>query len=323
MNDPARSIKAGVIGTGSLGKNHARLYHSSSNISGVYLYDIMKDRSEKIAGEYDATVCATDEELLDICDVVSICTPATDHFDSVMKAFGKDVHVLVEKPIASDSIQGRKMVDLALNRGLVFQVGHIERFNGTYKAVRKLINRPLFIESHRLGTFVPRGIDVSVVVDLMIHDIDLVLDILGGEKLVDLKASGAAILTGEPDIVNARLEFESGCVANLTSSRISREPLRKIRFFQENIYVSADFRAKEIEAFSKADNISMDRLSSDPRSFIEKLDIEVDQSEPLMMEIESFLEAVRRGNDPEVTGEEGLNALIIAEKVIESIKTDR
>lgn len=323
MNRTGHGIKAGVIGTGSLGKNHARLYSSSDAVSELYLYDMIAERAGEVAAQHGAQVSSSHEELLDLCDVVSICTPATDHFATVKSAFERNVHVLVEKPIASDSEQGREMVALAAEKGLVFQVGHIERFNGTFKAVKKLIHKPLFIESHRLGTFVPRGIDVSVVVDLMIHDIDIVLDLLRGDRLIDLKASGAAILTGSPDIVNARLEFESGCVANLTASRISREPLRKVRFFQEKIYVSADFRAKEIEAFSKSDDVSMETLAKDPRAFIKKLDVKVDKSEPLKMEIESFLGAVQNGSAPEVTGQEALDALMIAERILDCIKKDR
>ncbi len=323
MNGSGLGIRAGVIGTGSLGRNHARIYASSDAVSELYLYDMIDETVSEVASLHQGKICRSPGELLDNCDVVSICTPATDHYATVSSAFEKNVHVLVEKPIASDSRQGREMVDLASGKGLVFQVGHIERFNGTYRAVKELIDKPLFIESHRLGTFVPRGIDVSVVVDLMIHDIDLVLDLLRGDPLIDLKASGAPILTGSPDIVNARLEFRSGCVANLTASRISREPLRKMRFFQENRYVSADFRAKELEAFVKSDVVTMETLADDPSSFIRKLDVEVDKAEPLMLEIESFLKAASSGRAPEVTGEEALDALVIAERVVDCIKKDR
>ncbi len=320
MNKTGRDLKAGVIGVGSLGKNHARLYSSADFVGEMFLYDMIPERAEKVSREYGAEICKSVEDLLSRCDVVSICTHATDHFRTVSSAFEKGVHVLVEKPIASDSSDGEKMVRLAEEKGLVFQVGHIERFNGTFLAVRALLDKPLFIESHRLGTFSPRGTDVSVVVDLMIHDIDLVLTILENDRLVDMKASGAAILTGSPDIVNARLEFESGCVANLTASRISREPLRKVRFFQENLYISADFREKKVEAFSKSDDLSMVELSADPRAFIREFDVEVDQSEPLRLEIESFLDAVRKGTTPEVTGRQALEALKIAERILESIE---
>lgn len=313
-------IKAGVIGTGSLGANHARIYSALECVDSVLLYDRIPERAEAAAAKFGAGICSSPEELLERVDVVSVCTPASDHHDSVMKAFDSGVHVLVEKPIASDSADGERMVLRAGETGLVFQVGHIERFNGTFAAVRRLVNRPLFIESHRLGTFTPRGTDVSVVVDLMIHDIDIVLTILEGDSLEDLRASGAGVLTGSPDIVNARLEFASGCVANLTASRISREPMRKIRFFQENMYISADFRKKEIEAFSKAEGVSMELLAADPTAFIKAINVEIDRTEPLLAEIESFTKSVMNGVEPAVTGRQALEALRVAEKVLESLQ---
>ncbi len=313
-------MRAGVIGTGSLGRNHARIYSGLESVDSVFLYDRITERAAAAASSYGARICLDPDELLDQVDLVSICTPATDHHDTVMKAFDRGVHVLVEKPIASGSADGERMVLRAEKTGLVFQVGHIERFNGTFKAVRKLVDKPLFIESHRLGTFTPRGTDVSVVVDLMIHDIDIVLTLLMGETPKDLRASGAGVLTGSPDIVNARLEFESGCVANLTASRISREPLRKIRFFQHNMYISADFRAREIEAFSKAEGVSMEMLAADPMAFIRQIAVEVDKTEPLRAEIESFAESVISGGEPAVTGRQALEALRVAERVLESMK---
>lgn len=313
-------IKAGVIGTGSLGANHVRIYSALECVDSVLLYDRIPERAEATAAKFGAAICSSPEELLERVDVVSVCTPASDHHDSVMKAFDSGVHVLVEKPIASDSADGERMVLRAGETGLVFQVGHIERFNGTFAAVRRLVNRPLFIESHRLGTFTPRGTDVSVVVDLMIHDIDIVLTILEGDSLEDLRASGAGVLTGSPDIVNARLEFASGCVANLTASRISREPMRKIRFFQENMYISADFRKKEIEAFSKAEGVSMELLAADPTAFIKAINVEIDRTEPLLAEIESFTKSVMNGVEPAVTGRQALEALRVAEKVLESLQ---
>ncbi len=308
-----------MIGTGSLGTHHARLYSSSEKVGDLFLFDRLPERAAAVAAEYGARACAGIDELLERCDAVSICTPATDHCGTAARAFDSGVDVLVEKPIASDSKDAREMVRLARENSCVFQVGHIERFNGTFQAVRPLIGKPLFIESHRLGIFTPRGTDVSVVVDLMIHDIDIVLTLLGGDPLVELRASGAGILTDSPDIVNARLEFESGCVANLTASRISREPLRKIRFFQENMYISADFRAKKVEAFRRSDRVVIEQLASDPTAFIEQIGVEVDQGEPLKKEIEAFLDAVIRRGETEVTGEEALAALEIAEKVLDCL----
>ncbi len=316
MNDAGRDLKAGVIGTGSLGTNHTRLYCSSERTCEVYVYDISAGRAAEIAGRFGAEVCDDVDDLLSKVDIVSVCTPATDHFDTVMRAFRAGVHVLVEKPVASTSAEGEGMVEEADRLGLNLQVGHIERFNGTFRALDGLLDRPMFIESHRLGTFTPRGIDVSVVVDLMIHDIDIVLNVLRGDRLVDLRASGAGVLTGSPDIVNARLEFESGCVANLTASRISREPMRKMRFFQPNMYISADFRARELEAFSRADDVSMETLALDPTAFIRRVEVDVDKSEPLMCEIESFIDSVLEKREPSVTGRQGLEALKVAEQVL-------
>ncbi|MBU8920458.1 MAG: Gfo/Idh/MocA family oxidoreductase [Bacteroidales bacterium] len=319
MKENGSGLKAGVIGTGSLGTNHARIYAGIPDVDTVLVHDSLRERASSTAEKFKCEVCEDAGALLDDVDLVSICTPATDHYETVMRAFDMGVHVLVEKPIASDSIQGAGMVAAAKERGLVFQVGHIERFNGTFAAVESLVDKPLFIESHRLGTFTPRGIDVSVVVDLMIHDIDIVLTLLKGDNLTELRASGAGVLTSSPDIVNARLEFESGCVANLTASRISIEPLRKVRFFQENMYISADFRAKEIEAYSRAENISMETLAGDPTAFIRPVDTEIDKSEPLKNEIESFVNAVRTGTEPVVTGKQALEALKMAEKILSCI----
>jgi predicted dehydrogenase len=237
-----------------------------------------------------------------------------------MEAFAMGVHVLVEKPLAADSREGREMVEESARTGLVLQVGHIERFNGAFEAASRIVERPMFIECHRLGTFTPRGTDVSVVVDLMIHDIDLVLSLLGEERLVELRASGAGVLTDSPDIVNARLEFGGGCVANLTASRISREPLRKIRFFEENIYVSADLRARSIEAFMKAEDVSAGELASDPMAFIRPIEVEVDGDEPLKKEIFSFIESALGEHDPVVTGGEALRALETAEDILDMLR---
>jgi predicted dehydrogenase len=280
---------------------------------------MIPERAATTAEEYGARTCGTIEELLDTCDMVSICTPATHHFETAMAAFGRGVHTLIEKPIASTSREGEAMVRAAAEKQCVLQVGHIERFNGAFQAVLPLLEEPKFIEMHRLGTFTPRGTDVSVVVDLMIHDIDLVLAVLPRDELVELRASGTGVLTGSIDIVNARLAFSGGCVANITASRISREPMRKIRFFQENLYVSIDLRDKKVEAFERVEEPD----AADPLSAIRPIDLDVDQGEPLRKEIGSFLRAVQEEVEPEVSGREGLRALRIAEAVQENIEADR
>lgn len=313
----------GVIGVGRLGRNHARVYSSLAGIDALAVHDRDVVRAREVGERYGATVCESIEELLETCDAVSICTPATKHAESASIAFGRGVHVLVEKPIASRSDEAAGMVRAAEEHGCALQVGHIERFNGAFEAASSLLGVPRFIESHRLATFTPRGTDVSVVVDLMIHDIDIVLAVLGGRRVTDLRASGTGVLTDSPDIVNARLEFEGGCVANITASRISRDPLRKIRFFQENMYISVDLREKHVEAFEKALDVSLETLSRDPTAFIHHIPIEVDTTEPLLKEITAFIAVVRGDAEPLVTGEQGLEALRIAEEVQRSIGEHR
>ena len=285
----------------------------------MFLYDRIEERAARAAEEHGARVCGTIDEILEECDAISICTPATHHHETAMAAFERGVHALIEKPIASTSREGEEMIGAAAARGCILQVGHIERFNGAFQAVSPLLVAPKFIEMHRLGTFTPRGTDVSVVVDLMIHDIDLVLALLPGEDLVELRASGTGVLTDSIDIVNARLAFSGGCVANMTASRISREPMRKIRIFQENLYASVDLRGKRVEAFERSDEFD----PADPASAIRRIDLPVDEGEPLRKEIESFLRTVREEGEPEVTGTDGLRALQIAEAVLESIGADR
>ena len=309
----------GVIGVGSLGRHHARIYNTLEESATILLYDCISERAESAAREFGGEVCDNIDELLDRCGAVSICTPATHHFETAMSAFGRGVHTLIEKPIASTSSEGADMVRAAAKADCILQVGHIERFNGAFEAAAALVTNPMFIEMHRLGTFSSRGTDVSVVVDLMIHDLDLVLALLGGDEIKDIRASGANVLTGSLDIVNARIEFMSGCVANITASRISREPFRKIRIFQENLYVSVDLRDKSVEAFAKSDEFDPCILDSDPTRFIKRVDTEIDDGEPLLKEISSFLESVRGGKRPAVTGDEALKALQVAETIMEKI----
>lgn len=313
-------LTAGVIGTGNLGRNHARIYTGIEDVGRVLLFDVDSAKAGSVALEHKAVVSDSVDDLISACDILSVCTPATNHHELVLKALNSGVHVLVEKPIASNSIEGRELADAAEENGCVLQVGHIERFNGAFEAVCGLVDNPMFIEAHRLGTFTPRGIDVSVVVDLMIHDIDIILRLLGPERLIDCRSSGAGVLTRSPDIVNARLQFENGCVANITASRISREPLRKIRIFQENLYVSADLRNRKVEAFRKARGTDIDHASEDPLAFIEPLSLEIDNGEPLKKEISAFVNSVTDGSDVVVTGDDGVRAIVIAEKILEGLR---
>jgi len=317
----AVSIKAGVVGVGKLGSNHTRIYASDKRISEIFIYDIDHSRTEEVASMYNATICSSVDEVLEKSDVISICTPASNHSEIALKAFEMGIDVLVEKPIASSVSDASRMVSLAKERKCILQVGHIERFNGAFQAVASFIDKPLFVESHRLATFSTRGTDVSVVHDLMIHDLDLVLSILGNVSVDDVRASGAGVLTGSTDIVNARIEFSNGCVANVTASRISRKPLRKIRFFQQSRYASVDLIEKSIEAFEKVDPPTGENsLLDNPSFFFSQVRIDVDKTEPLKKEISSFLDAVIERSIPPVTGEDGLKALELAEMIVDRLK---
>jgi predicted dehydrogenase len=284
------------------------------------VYDRDRGRADAVAAKHGAAVCSRVEDLLEACEAVSICTPTTNHHEVALAAFVQGVHVLVEKPIAATSAEGEEMVRSADEHGCLLQVGHIERFNGAFRAAQELLRDPLFIESHRLAAFTPRGTDVSVVVDLMIHDIDLILTVLRERSITDLRASGAGVITDSPDIVNARIEFSNGCVANITASRISREPMRKIRFFQENRYISVDLKQKTVEAFERAGDIEPERFTADPSSFIRRLPVSIDETEPLTAEIRSFTDAITGSGVPVVTGEEGLQAVRVAEEILRRIE---
>lgn len=314
------NITAGVIGTGNLGRNHARIYSDSDEVARVYIFDTDSGCAKKVAEEFGTAISDSCSDLIEKCDLVSVCTPATSHYEIVSMALERGLHVLVEKPLASSSGLGKELVRKAREKNLVLQVGHIERFNGTFQAVLPLIRQPKFIEIHRLSTFTARGIDVSVAVDLMIHDLDLVLALLKGSKLTVCRSSGAGVLTDSADIVNARLEFDNGCVANITASRISREPMRKMRIFQKDLYISADLREKTIEAFTTPGDIDIEKADRDPLSFIKPLDIEIDRTEPLRKEIDSFVDSVKSGRDPVVTGEDGAAALELAEKILKQVE---
>jgi predicted dehydrogenase len=313
-------IRAGVIGTGNLGRNHARIYSGSGFVEEVHIFDTDPECKAEVASSFGTGIAESSDELIQRCDLVSVCTPATTHHEIVSMALENGVHVLVEKPLASSLEEGSELVELARRKDLVLQVGHIERFNGSFQAVLPLIEQPEFIEIHRLSTFTARGTDVSVAVDLMIHDLDLVLALLRDAELTECRCSGAGILTDSVDIVNARLEFDNGCVANLTASRVSREPMRKMRIFQKDLYLSVDLREKEVEAFAASGDLNIESADRDPLSFIKPLHLDIDRSEPLKKEIDSFVHAVRTGSDPVVTGEDGVAALELAERILRQVE---
>ena len=257
-------LKAGVLGAGHLGKIHLRLLQQSSQYELIGFYDANPEYAQKIAKQFGYTYFDTIDALIDAVDVVDIVTPTLSHHECAKQAIMKGKHVFIEKPITNTVAEAEELIKLAKKHKVKGQVGHVERFNPAFKAVKDQINSPMFIESHRLAEFNPRGTDVPVVLDLMIHDIDAILSVVKS-KVVKINASGVSVISNSPDIANARLEFENGCVANLTSSRISMKNMRKSRFFQRDAYISVDFLEKnDVERLKNElnNNIKIDFLIS-------------------------------------------------------------
>jgi predicted dehydrogenase len=300
-------LRAGVIGVGYLGRFHAQKYASLEDVSLVGVADVDRQKAEEVAAEVGTTAWTDYRDLLGRVDLVSIAVPTPFHYQVAKDCLEVGRHILLEKPITQTVAEAEELIRLASERGLVFQVGHLERFNPAVLALRGVLKNPLFVESHRLAPFKSRGTDVNVVLDLMIHDIDIILTMVPSTiKLVN--SVGVPVLSEEVDIANARLQFENGCVANVTASRVSRETMRKIRIFQADAYISIDYQARKIAIYRKNGGgmpiPGLPHVSMEERSF--------EQSDALLAEISAFVEAVRSGSAPVVTGEEGKRALELA-----------
>ncbi len=296
----------GVCGVGHLGFHHARILKGLTN-GKVRIYDRDSERLDFVSEELAVEKTDSLEELLDLCDTIVVASITTSHHEVVMKALNAGVHVLVEKPIASTVEEALEMVELAESKGLVLAVGHTERFNPAVIAAASLINEPLFIEGHRMAPFRPRGTDVSVVMDLMIHDIDLVLSFVHS-PVVSVHASGVPVLSSNVDIASARIQFENGCVANMTASRISRNQMRKLRVFQKDNYISINFAEKKVSAL---------RFHSGD---IVPVPVEIDDRDALTAELTDFLNAVEFNTEPAVTGRSGMGALQSAQIISSEIE---
>ncbi|MCP4549063.1 MAG: Gfo/Idh/MocA family oxidoreductase [bacterium] len=322
-------MKLGVIGCGHLGSIHARVYSEIPGIELLGVYDIKEGAAGAVADKLGCRCFGGAEQLAAEADALSICVPTTVHYETAMLAMERDCHLLVEKPIASTIGDAEKMVEEADKRGLKLMVGHVERFNPAMIAALPYLKNVGFVESHRLAPFAVRGAEVAVVLDLMIHDIDLLTMVIGAD-VSSLDASGTSVLTHDIDIANARLSFSSGCVANITASRISRDRMRKIRFFQTDSYLSIDLFARKIEMYRKAGDF-MRRLATAQSSpagmadikledFIEAVEIEVPAAEPLRLELEAFTDAVADKIATPVSGADGLRALKLAMEILEKVK---
>lgn len=321
-------LKVGVLGAGHLGKIHLRLLKESSKYDLIGFYDPSEENAKNVAEQFGYTSYNSIDDLIDAVDVVDIVTPTLSHFDCAEKAIKKGRHIFIEKPIAKTVLEAEAIKTLASQYHVKGQIGHVERFNPAFKAVKDKVNNPMFIETHRLAEFNPRGTDVPVVLDLMIHDIDIILSSVNS-KVKNVHASGISVISETPDIANARIEFENGCVANLTASRISMKNMRKTRFFQKDAYISVNFLSKESEivriqdAPEDLDEFAM-VLKNDEG--VEKQiyfeNPEVTSSNAILDELETFADAILNDTTPIVSLHNGTEALRIAQWVIDCFKTE-
>jgi predicted dehydrogenase len=309
-----KKLRVGVIGVGYLGNFHAEKYAKMEDVDLVGVVDINKSRALEIAKKYATTPYFKHENLSGKVDAVSIAVPTPSHFEISKYFLECDVDILIEKPMTTSIEEADELIGFAERRGLLIQVGHLERFNSAVVALEGIVKKPMFIESHRLSFFQPRGTDVSVVLDLMIHDIDIILNYVQSD-IKHIHAAGIPVISNHVDIANARLEFESGCVANVTASRISTRKERKIRMFQRDAYVSVDFANHEITIISQN--------GTKGGGIIPGMDIRqlcFTKGDALEDELTSFVKAVRNRESPEVTGQMGREALCIALNIMEQIQ---
>ncbi len=322
-------IKVAVVGVGHLGQHHARKFQSMEGAELVGIYDRDSQRAAQISSQLGCKAFESYEAMLSACDAVDIAATTTAHYDLAKPALLAGKHIFLEKPITSELAQAEELLKIAEEKGLKIQVGHIERFNPVIREIEHEIGEPMFIESHRLSTFHHRGTDVPVVLDLMIHDIDLILDFVHS-PVTEIRASGVGILTPSIDIANARIEFANGAIANVTSSRVSMKQERKIRFFQRDSYVSMDFVAKQVRIMKRSANIMqylpqimMGSTDIKPEQLVDVQAIDVSDApkDALTMELESFVECIANDTKPIVDGVAGTRALDIALKIIKQIQS--
>lgn len=309
-----RIIRTGVIGVGYLGRFHAEKLAGDAGAELVGVVDVDAGRRREVAERLGVRACDDERELLDQVEAVCIVVPTNQHYAVARSALEHGVHVLVEKPITETPEQAGSLIELAKARRLVLQVGHLERFNPAIRALEPMLERPRFVESVRVAPFKERGTEVDVVLDLMIHDIDLVQHIVGS-PIDSIEAVGAAVITAKPDVANARIKFENGSVANVTAGRTSLKTERKIRIFQESCYVSADLHQKKLTVHRRGEGVW------DGKTIPMTIEIvDCQDEDALRLEIESFLDAVREGKPPLVPGEAGKQALQTAIIIVEQLE---
>jgi len=324
-------LPIGVIGVGHLGGLHAKMFADIPTCTLVGVVDANPERAQHIAKEYKTKVFPSAPELLKNVKAISIATPTSSHYEIAIMAIEHGVHLFIEKPITHTTEEAEMVVQLAKQKGLLIQVGHIERFNPALLALETYNLKPMFIESHRLAQFNPRGTDVAVVLDLMIHDIDIILSLVRSPVL-SIEANGLAVVSDHIDIANARLQFENGCVANVTASRISQNKMRKMRLFQRDAYLSIDFSEGQTEIFRLIDenedisNLTMQlgqiQAGTKNRKIVYERP-ETKEVNALKYELELFVDSVTNGKEPVVSGQDGLQALKVAHDIMEKISRQR
>lgn len=320
-------VNIGVIGTGHLGRIHLKLLRDNPKFRIIGFYDSDVERAKAVAEEFNLISFDQVDDLIDSCDAIDIVTPTLYHFEYAKKAARASLHLFIEKPVTSTVDEGKKLVKLVHEARIKAQIGHVERFNPAFLAVKSYLHQPLFIETHRLAEFNPRGTDVSVVHDLMIHDIDIILSTVKSD-VRKISASGVAVVSDTPDIANARIEFSNGCVANLTASRISLKNMRKTRFFQRDAYVSVDFYKK------KAEVVRLKNLEGEPGPLDVTIELgpgkgkkviyfdqpQIPDTNAIGMELDLFADSILQDKTTAVPAEDGLAALDIAHQINDKIQ---
>jgi predicted dehydrogenase len=316
-------LKIGVIGAGHLGKFHLNNWAAIEGAQLIGFCDTDDENAKAVAEKYAITRFASTNELLDACDAVDIVAPTTFHYELCEAAIKKGKHVFVEKPLANSVDEARALVKLAKEANIKFQVGHVERFNPAYLALKNMPLQPMFIEVHRLAQFNPRGTDVSVILDLMIHDIDIILHLVKS-NVNYISANGVAVMSDTPDIANVRIEFDNGCVANLTSSRISMKKMRKMRIFQKDAYIGIDFLEKKTEVIKlntpdDKDVFTFDIETNNGKKTIAVANPQVQEVNAIKMELEEFKNAIVNNTETPVSVVDGFRAMEVAHQILEKI----
>ena len=302
------TLRVGVVGVGHIGKNHARLYAELPRGQFTAIFDTDDARAKQMAEKYGVAAATSLEDFAERVDAASIATPTDSHFEVAQQLLGRGKHLLIEKPLAENTAHASELAKLAQQRSLVLQVGHVERFNPVLRALEERLTRPRFIEAHRLSPYPNRSTDIGVVLDLMIHDLEIILHLVRS-PVQTIDAVGVAVLSRGEDIANARLRFEDGCVANITSSRISPERMRKIRVFQEDAYLSLDYQNQTGEIYRRWGN------------GITRGEVEIEHEEPLKRQLMSFLDCAATGRAPKVSGFQATAALELAVEITKRIET--